>query len=118
MLKGFLRNHWEKIILAILISLYVLILGTFSVLRHNAFASNFDLSNMDHTMWNTLHGEFFSLRFHDNYVSRLAVHADFILILLSPLYLIWDNVRILLWSQAFFLGIAGIPVYLISQKNP
>lgn len=67
-------------------------------------------------MWNTLHGNFFSLRFEDNYVSRLAVHADFILILLSPLYFLWNDVRALLVLQSFFLGLGAIPTYLIAHK--
>jgi uncharacterized membrane protein len=71
---------------------------------------------MDHTVWNSLYGNFFSLRFLDNYVSRLSIHADFILIFLSPLYLIWDDVRMLLISQAFFLGLGGIPTYLLAYK--
>ncbi len=112
----FLRKHWDKVVLVLFICCYIGTLSTLAILRHNAFASNFDLSNMDHTMWNTLHGKFFSLRFHDDYVSRLSVHADFILILLSPLYLIWDDVRMLLFSQAFFLGIGAIPVYLLAKK--
>ena len=112
----FLVKHWDKVVLASLITLYIVTLGTLSVLRHNAFASNFDLSNMDHTIWNTLYGNFFSLRFHDNYVSRLSVHADFILILLTPLYLIWDNVRILLISQSVFLGIGALPTYLLAYR--
>ncbi len=111
-----LRRHWDKILLVLFITIYVVTLSVFSILRHNAFASNFDLSNMDHTVWNTMYGNFFSLRFHDDYVSRLSVHADFILILLSPLYLIWDDVRILLISQAFFLGLGGIPTYLLAYK--
>jgi uncharacterized membrane protein len=112
----FMKKHADKIILAILISLYIGTLSTLSVLRHNAFASYFDLSNMDHTLWNTLYGRFFSLRFGEDYVSRLSVHADFILILLSPLYLIWDDVRALIISESVFLGLGAIPAYLLANK--
>jgi uncharacterized membrane protein len=113
---NFFKNHWEKVILGIMILSYISVLSTLSVLRHDAFASYFDLSNMDHTLWNTLHGHFFSLRFGEEYVSRLSVHADFILILLSPMYLIWDDVRALIISESIFLGIGAIPTYLIAKK--
>lgn len=115
-LKQYLKQHWDKVALTLFTCLYIVTLSTLSILRHDAFASNFDLTNMDHTLWNTLHGEFFSLRFHENYASRLSVHADFILILLSPLYLIWDDVRILLIAQSFFLGIGAFPTYLLARK--
>lgn len=109
-------NNWDKIILSFLIAAYTTVLGTLSILRHNAFASNFDLSNMDQTLWFTLNGHFFSLRLPEEIVSRFAVHADIILVLLSPLYLVWDDVRILLLSQTVFLALGAIPAYLLSLK--
>lgn len=112
----YIKKFWDKIILSFFISLYAITLSTLSILRHNAFASNFDLSNMDHTVWNTLFGHFFSLRFHDEFVSRLSVHADFILILISPFYLIWNDVRMLLILQSVFLAIGAIPIFLLAQK--
>jgi uncharacterized membrane protein len=112
----FLKKHWDKVVLTLLICTYIGAMATLSVLRHNAFASNFDLSNMDHTLWNTLYGNFFSLRFGEEYVSRLSVHADFILILLSPLYLIWNDVRVLIISESVFLALGAIPTYLLAYK--
>jgi uncharacterized membrane protein len=88
---------------------------TLSILRHDAFASRFDLSNMDQTLWYTLNGHFFQFRHPDDFVSRFSVHADLILVLLSPLYLIWDDVRMLIASESVFLGSGAIAVYLISS---
>lgn len=115
-IKKIFKKNWDKIILCLLILFYSGTFATLTVLRHNAFASNFDLSNMDHTMWNTLFGHFFSLRFEDNYVPRLSIHADFILILLSPLYLIWDDVRALLIAASIFIALGAIPTYLLAYK--
>ncbi len=115
-MTGFLKKYWDKIILALLACVYIGVMATLTVLRHNAFASNFDLSNMDHTLWNTLYGDFFSLRFGEEYVSRLSVHADFILILLSPFYLLWNDVRILIISESVFLALGAIPTYLLANK--
>lgn len=115
-LTFFLKEHWDKILLVTLFLSYSLIFSSLSILRHNAFASNFDLSNMDQTLWFTLHGHFFSLRLPDEITSRLAVHADFILALLSPLYLIKDDVRILLVFQSVSIGLGSIPVYLLAKK--
>src|SRR5581483_2035909 len=44
------------------------------------------------------------------------IHADFILILLTPLYLIWDNVKILLIFQTVVLALGVIPVFLLAKK--
>ena len=105
-----------KLFLFFLIVAYIFTFSTLTILRHDTFSSYFDLSNMDNTLWNTLHGHFFSLRIADTYVSRLSVHADFILIFLSPLYLLWNNVRVLLITQSVFLGLGGLPTFLLAKK--
>lgn len=114
--KGFFLRYWDKLILSFLTATYILIFSFLSVKRHFAFASNFDLSNMDNTMWNTLHGNFFSLRIADTIVSRFSIHSDLILIILAPIYLVYDHTRALLILQSVFLGLGAIPVYLIGVK--
>jgi uncharacterized membrane protein len=113
---NFLQNYWDKIILILLVILYIAVLGGLSILRHNAFASGYDLSNMDQTLWYTLHGHFFSLRDPEEIVSRFSIHADLILILLSPLYFIKDDIRMLLASQSIILALGAIPVYFLSLR--
>lgn len=71
---------------------------------------------MDQTIWNTLHGRFFSLTGDYGTISRFSIHGDIILALLAPLYLIWDNVRAILIFQSFALALGAIPIYLISFK--
>lgn len=115
-LASSIKKNWEVVILLIFILIYIFIFSVLSILRHNSFASNFDLGNMDQTVWNTLYGNFFSMSMKEGNISRLATHADFILIILSPLFLIWDNVRILLVSQTIFLALGVIPVFLITRK--
>ena len=114
--KHIITEYWDRILLSTLIATYIFILGSLSIARHNAFASLYDLSNMDQTLWFTLHGHFFSLRYPEEIVSRFAVHADLILVLLSPLYFFKDDVRLLLVSESFFLGIGAIPTYFLSLK--
>ncbi len=108
-------NHWEITALVFLIILYAVTFSTFSILRHNAFASNFDLANADQTVWNTLHGRIFTMTTSEGNNSRLGTHADFVLILLTPLYFIWNNVKILLITQSIFIALGALAVFLISQ---
>lgn len=108
--------HWDWIIIVALILVYGAVFSYFSIQRHNAFASGYDLANVDQTVWNTLHGHFYSLSSKGLLRSRFSIHADIILALLSPLYLLWDNVKILLIAQSFFLAIGAIPVYLLSRR--
>ena len=115
-------NHKRKyknltvVLMVLLILTYIVVLGSLSIGRHNAFASGFDLGNMDSTVWNTIQGRIFMLSQDGKMISRFSVHADLILILLSPLYFLWNNVRMLILSESVFLAIGAIPVYLLSTK--
>lgn len=99
----FIKKYWDWIVIGILILIFTILLSELSLLRHDSFASGFDLGNMDQTVWNTLHGNLFNLTGEKGTVSRFSIHADLILILLAPLYLIWNNVRTLMISDALFI---------------
>ncbi len=109
-------TNWHFILLFLFISTYIIIFSWLSILRHKAFASFGDLANMDQTVWNTVNGRFFSFINKGQYVSRFSVHSDIILVLISLIYLIWSNVRLLVALESFFLGLGALPVFLISQK--
>lgn len=113
---GKLLKYWDLILLTIFILAYSLTFSQLSILRHNAFASNYDLANMSQTVWNTLHGRPFALSGAEGTISRFSIHADLILILISPLYFIWERAITLLLIQSFALGLGAIPVYFLTKK--
>lgn len=114
-LISLLKKRYEFVFLAVGILTYTFVLSYFSIARHNAFASGYDLANMDQTIWNSLHGRFFSFSQHGATITRFTTHTDVILVLLAPLYVLWDNVRILLVFQSLALALGAIPTYLIAQ---
>lgn len=114
--KSIYKKHADLIVLVVLILLYTVVLSYLSIFKHSSFASGYDLSNMDQTIWNTLRGRFFTVTQSQHTVSRFSIHSDLILVLLAPLYIIWPNVRILLIFQSFMLGLGAIPTYLIAKK--
>lgn len=119
LLKSILKkavNNWDIGFLIFLIILYTVTFSTLSILRHFAFASNFDLANMSQTVWNTLHGRPFVLSGAGASISRFSIHADLILMLLSPFYLILERAIVLLVIQSAALGLGAIPVFLIAKK--
>jgi uncharacterized membrane protein len=113
--KKIVRN-WDLGLVILFCLIYTLALSNFSILRHEAFFSNFDLANMAQTIWNTLHGHFFELSDNGATVSRFSIHFDPIMVLMAPLYLIWNNVKVILVFQSLALGSAGIAVFLLSKK--
>ena len=114
----FTKKYKHELGLGIFALTYFIYFTTASFLRYtNYYTGRFDLGNMAQTVWNTIHGNFFIMTNPNGTeeVSRLAFHADFILILLAPFYLIWEDPRMLLLIQTFVLTFGGIFVYLIAK---
>ena len=111
------RKH--LLILFISIASYIFYFTIVTFLKHdNFYTGRFDLGNMDQTVWNTIHGRIFQITDSNGteITSRLAFHADFILILLSPLYLIWESPKMLIFIQTLVLSLGAVFVYLISKE--
>jgi uncharacterized membrane protein/uncharacterized membrane protein YbhN (UPF0104 family) len=119
-LETFWRKHRYLIILGFCTGVYCLYFTWVSFLRYdNFYAGRFDLGNMDQTVWNTLHGRVFAFTNPNNTytISRLAFHADFILVLLAPFYAVWSNPKMLLLIQTLVLGVGCFFVYLIAVEK-
>jgi uncharacterized membrane protein/fermentation-respiration switch protein FrsA (DUF1100 family) len=116
---NFIKKYKYALILTVFIALYIAYFTTASFLRYdNFFTGRFDLGNMDQTVWNTIHGRIFQLTDPNGTtnISRLAFHADFILVLIAPLYLIWSHPEMLLLLQTVVLGLGAVFVYFIAKN--
>lgn len=115
--EKFIGTHIHESILVFLSLLYLIYFSLTSFLRFdNYYTGRFDLGNMVQTVWNTSQGRFFMFTNPDGteIVSRLAFHADFILALLAPLYILWPQPYSLLFIQTLFVAAGSIFVYLIA----
>ncbi len=118
-IKELIQKHWQKMVLLGAIIFYILYFSSASIERFNNFyTGRFDLGNMDQVVWNTMKGRIFQFTDPDgtNIVSRLAFHADFFLIFLAPLYMLWADPRMLLITQTIVLGCGAIFVYQIANR--
>lgn len=108
----------QTILLFISIFTYISYFSYVTFEKHlNFFTGRFDLGNMDQTVWNSIHGRLFVLTNPDgiNPISRLGIHADFILVLLSPIYLLWQDPRMLLFVQTVVIASGAYFIYKIGQ---
>jgi uncharacterized membrane protein/uncharacterized membrane protein YbhN (UPF0104 family)/dienelactone hydrolase len=118
-IENFISLHKYTLILLIGILIYITYFTTASFLKYdNFYTGRFDLGNMDQAVWNTFHGRIFQITDPNgtSIISRLSFHADFILILIAPLYKIWASPETLLFLQSFVLGLGAIFVYLLSLE--
>lgn len=105
-------------VLWILIAVFVFYFLVESFSRHTNFYSlRLDLGNMDQTVWNVLKGNGFVLTdpMGTQQLSRMAVHADFLLVLLAPFYLIWSDPRMLLIIQTAGVALGALPLFWIAR---
>jgi uncharacterized membrane protein/uncharacterized membrane protein YbhN (UPF0104 family) len=117
---AFLKNiSLQSVILASAIVSYSIYFTYVTFQKYlNFFTGRFDLGNMDQTVWNTLHGRIFQITNPDgiNIMSRLGIHADFILILFAPFYAIWSDPRMLLLIQTIVVALGAVFVYLLAKN--
>src|SRR5258708_14883626 len=118
-LENLITTHPQVSILSFLTTLYTLYFTIVSFLRYdNYYTGRFDLGNMAQTVWNSLHGRIFLFTnpTGTNEVSRLAFHADFILVLLAPFYDLWQNPKMLLLIQVVVVAAGSFFVYIIAKE--
>lgn len=110
--------HKHEVILFILFLVYCLYFTITSFFRFDNFhTGRLDLGNMDQTVWNTINGRIFQTSDpNGEIISRLSVHADFLLIILSPFYLIWSHPKMLLLLQTLIVGAGAFFVFAIGQN--
>jgi uncharacterized membrane protein len=117
-IEKWVANHPHETILFGLFLIYIIYFTITSFLRYdNFYTGRFDLGNMAQTVWNTYHGRIFVLTNPNGTdpISRLAFHADFILILLAPFYFIWSNPKILLLIQTITVGAGSFFVFQVAK---
>ncbi len=119
LLQNLISEHPQVSILTALTALYTLYFTIVSFFRYdNFYTGRFDLGNMAQTVWNSLHGRIFVFTNPNGTeeISRLAFHADFMLVLLAPFYALWQNPKMLLLIQTLVVAAGAFFVYLIAKE--
>jgi len=88
-------------------------------MRHRAFGSGrFDLGNMVQAVWSTANGHPLEItNLSGEQVSRLAAHADLVLVAFAPLWPLWPSAELLLTAQAIALSLGALPVFWLARKH-
>ncbi len=118
-IEKWISDHRHVAILFCLFLIYTAYFSITSFLRYdNFYTGRFDLGNMAQTVWNTYHGRIFVLTNPNGTdpISRLAFHADFILILLAPFYFLWSNPKMLLLIQTVAVGAGSFFIFIIAKE--
>ena len=87
-----------------------------SIFRHEHFGSSLDLAIQDQTIWG-----YSRLRVIPNTVegipNLLGDHFNPILVVLAPVYWVWNSPDAILVAQGILLAVAGIPIFIWGAKQ-
>jgi uncharacterized membrane protein len=113
---------------------FVLLSGL-ALRRHATFNTNaLDLGYHDQAIWNTLHGRPFRFTVYEqderapfwvdvplarirDRTSLLSYHVEPLLLLIAPIYLLWDEAQALLVLQAAALTLGAWPAYRLGRRR-
>jgi uncharacterized membrane protein len=109
---------WIEVSACFLLVLYILLFSWLSIQQHRAFHTcALDLGQFDQAIWNTAHGRFFVNTLKPP--NTLGYHFSPLMALISPLYLVWPDIRLLFVIQTVALALAGLPLFqLMRERNP
>ncbi len=84
--KSLSRLPGPLVFVLVCAAIYFVVFSAFTMNRHEVYSSaRFDLGNMDQAVWNTSEGRILEATSEDGENrSRLANHADFLLLLFAP----------------------------------
>ena len=107
--------RWLAIGLALVFTVIFLYLNTRQYLSFSLQAP--DIDRFDQALWNTLRGRFLFSTIPNK--SILAYHFSPYMALLSPLLLLWSDVRILFAAQIVGIAATGLILFkMIEDKRP
>src|SRR3989338_8474205 len=116
--ENHLVSFWEKkatLLLGILITLSSIAWTAITFWKYNHFLYNaLDLGIYEQVFWNTSYGRWFEMSIHPQ--SYLGDHFEPLILLLTPLYSLWRDPRMLILIQILTLQLAAVPLYLLARN--
>ncbi len=75
-----------------------------------------DLGQIDQAVWNSSRGRLLQQTDNGFVATRLTDHVEPILVLISPVFWLWDDVRALLLLQALAAALGVLPLYALALR--
>lgn len=105
----------ERIALTIIIGCVTLVLIWSLVSKYQHFGYNaIDLGIYNQVFYNTVHGRLFQFSIHPH--SYLGDHFELFILLLTPVYALWNSPIMLAILQVLALTLSAWPLYMIAKK--
>lgn len=110
------NSRWRHLPYVILLLGGTAFLITEALLNHRALGTGYDLGIYDQVVWNMAHGRPFATTLVYE-TGGYYDHFEPVLALISPLYWLWSDARVLLILQSIALALGSVPIYLYARKR-
>ena len=106
-------------LLALAVLLYAAYFSYLTLLRYHAFeARALDMGNLNQTIWNTAHGNWFRLTNQESdLTNRLGYHVEPILLPIAILYRLFPAPEFLLVLQASIVALGALPLFALARQR-
>lgn len=114
------RAHLLALVVVwLMVVAYGIYFSALSIQRHRAFLTNAsDLGQIDQAIWNSLEGRPLEFTRRTGEASiRLTDHVEPIFVLISPVFLLDDNVEALLVLQSFVIALGAFAVFWLARMK-
>ena len=112
------RSRWVPLIVVILLSLSYMAALTYLQMthHHNLGTRNWDFGLYINCLWHSLRGNFLGCSFISD-GTHISRHFDPILVIISPILLIYNKAETLIVFQAAWVASGAIPLYLLGKHK-
>ena len=109
-------ERWSDKLIWILIGTYVFIFTSLSFLKYYSFSYyDWDFASDVITLWNSVHGKWLYYPFLEQNI--FGAHLYLIILLIIPIYFLFQSSLTLLFLQSLFLGLGAWPLYLLARSK-
>jgi len=110
------RTRWAWLALGVVMAAYAVGLSWLALVQHWGLATaTYDLGIYDNIFWQSIHGKPLGSSFVKS-GSHVAAHVDPLLVILSPLYLLYPRAEFLLVFQSIWLALGAIPLFWLARR--
>jgi uncharacterized membrane protein len=110
------NSRWRHLPYVILLLGGTAFLITEALLNHRALGTGYDLGIYNQVVWNMAHGRPFATTLVYE-TGGYYDHFEPVLALISPLYWLLPDVRVLLVVQSIALAVGSVPIYLYARRR-
>lgn len=111
------KNKIVPMILIATLIVYCLAFSKLSVRNHELYQTfAWDLGFFDQLLWQASSGRLNFVSSIGN-INLVGDHFQPILFLITPLYWLWNDVRVILIAQTIIIASAAVPLYLLAKKK-